>query len=136
VVFPCPTNTKRVHASPSHHLQTFCHVLSQQGSIFATVPRRQFHMLPLLPAPCTEGTAKITLRLYRCCPSGEVRAMELCKWTWAPGKAQAVTFLLVEKAASSFTMGSLGPWWLAFCFSGSWVGVWVFNTTPTVLQAA
>lgn len=45
---------KKVPASPCCHLQTPCHILSQQGSIFATVPRRQLHMRPLL----VEGTPK------------------------------------------------------------------------------
>lgn len=48
---------KKVPASPCCHLQTLCHILSQQGSIFATVPRRQLHMSP----PLVQGTPKMTL---------------------------------------------------------------------------
>lgn len=65
-------------------------------------------MLPLLLEPCMEDMAELTLQWYYCCPSEEAGAMELCKWIWAPVKACMVTFLLVEKAPSSFTAGDLG----------------------------
>lgn len=65
-------------------------------------------MLPLLLEPCMEDMAKLTLQWYYHCPSEEAGAMELYKWIWAPVKACMVTFLLVEKAPSSFTAGDLG----------------------------
>lgn len=65
-------------------------------------------MLPLLLEPCTEDMAKVTLQWYYYCPSEEAGAMEPYKWISAPVKACMVTFLLVEKATSSFTAGDLG----------------------------
>lgn len=121
VILSCPNNIKKVHARPSCHLQTFCHILSQQGSIFAMVPMRQLHMLPFLLVPCTKGMAKIIPQCYYCCPPGEVSAM---KWFWSPVKAYMVIFLLAEKATGSFTTGDRGYDNLPFILVG--VG-WVFG---------
>lgn len=67
---------------------------------------------------------------------GGIHAVELCRRMWSPLEACAVTLQLVEeKWQPELAADDLWAWLLAFYFSGSWMDVWVLNTTPTFLQA-